>query len=157
MLTDKQTCQQAIFAYLLHIIAATGINKDQEKFIAVSHGAIEFFLKGKDQMKLARRLDRIARQVLSVARDAQTNKADAQKLVICLHGVVANLIERDFLIKQEIVDMFVPFLELEAEQDKTIDGKPITDADWLKLKQSADKLSQKVFLILNKELEYFNN
>jgi hypothetical protein len=41
-------------------------------------------------------------------------------------------------------DAFEPFLEVENEQD-ALNGKKISDQDWLNIKNSAEKVGKKLF------------
>jgi len=66
------------------------------------------------------------------------------KYILIIYSVAKMIIEAGYKLPEYVVEAFEPFLEVENEQ-KTLNGKEISDKDWLNIKNSADKTAKKIF------------
>lgn len=154
-MTDKQVIQQALLPFILTLIANRGLNSENKFYTKLAEEVTVSYLYGKDKAKLIRRLDRIAKEVIDYVVNSQTDIVNTHKLILVIHNVAEKIIEGGFALSEKVVELFQPFLEIEGNQDKTVEGEEITEADWLSLKTSADKIADKVFTNINKQLEYY--
>lgn len=153
-MTDKQICQQAIFPFMLFLVANRGLSSKNQYYMDLAQDIVVKLLEGRDKAKLIRRLDRLAQEIINLIADKRTDLVNGHKLILALHALAQKIIDSGFVFRSEIIDLFGHFLEIEANQDTTIDGKPITNQDWLKLKESADKVTEKIFVRINDNLEF---
>jgi hypothetical protein len=139
---------------LLLIIANKALSSDNVKYAKLAEEVLRNILAGKNEAKLIRRLDREAFKIIVILRDNQTSIVNGHKAILAIHALAAKILESGFVLRQETLDLFQVFLEIEANQTKTIDGTPFSDEDWLNLKKSAEKQAEKMF----KELgQYYIN
>jgi hypothetical protein len=143
---DKEFCQRYYLLPLLSEISQIGIEKGKTskrtvKLKELCNSLFDSKIKehSKDKVKMHRRCFKSGiLRIYDLFTDKQTNHVNTHKLVMALH-LVCWAMKEDDLLEQEIEDLVEEFLRLAREQEKTFDGKDISDKDWEKLKISADK------------------
>jgi hypothetical protein len=155
MLNDKQFCQKyyilALFAEIAHIGIQNGTAIElvaNLKNKCLESWKTKLADNGKDFNKMISRCKRKAvLPIFGIFSDHQTKTVNTHKMVLAMHQV-ALVMKNDGLLDEDVEDIVEQFLDIESKQDETFDKKPISDADWLKLKASADKKVADVLEVL---------
>jgi hypothetical protein len=137
IINDKELCQKAFLPYSLAFIAANGLTKC-EITSNLFNKAKDFVNQITNNSKLHRRIDRAVCRASLIFYDKKLKIINAHKFILALHGVAEKISEKGELTR-ELSELFEPFLEIEAAQKETVDGKEISDSDWIALKASANK------------------
>lgn len=149
-MTDKEICQRAFLLILLSEIADVGIKNGAgiERITTLRKLCLES-LKNKitgtekEVRKLYRRCNRAVDKIFFTVMNHQTREVNTHKLIIALHPV-ALAMKGGGLLDSDVEEIMESFFEIESKQEETFDGKPITDKDWLMLKKSSEKVSEKI-------------
>jgi len=114
----------------------------------LSQALIIELIGDKDKAKMLRRLDRKAHEIYLVMRNKQDDTVHGHKAVLAFYGVAQKMIDDNFQFDQRVTDLIELFLKLEGQQDVDYLGNPLSDDDWLALKNSADKAAEKIYQII---------
>jgi len=152
--SDKTAFEHSFLLFMLGVVALNAIDKDKDKFADPVKKQFLKLCDGKDENKIIRRCWNVSRNVMLIAEDKAENLVSGHKLILILHALAEKVIDSNYRLPQEVVESFMPFLELEADQSIRWDGQVITDQDWLKMKTSAEKVAGKIFLKLREEGYY---
>ena len=165
MLTDKQACQQAIFPFMLFLMANRALSCENQYFMDLAMNVVTPMLEWKDgnksiprdekdKAKLLRRLRKVSCEIIDVIVDKRNDMVCGHKFILTVHKLAQKVLDTGFILQPEVIDLFEPFLEIEANQNKNIKGEEINEEDWLAMKRSADKLTEKIFIKINENLEF---
>lgn len=149
--SDKKLTEDLFFPFQLLLLAleSLGASKGEAMAEKIKEAIASYVSKYRhqdDSIKFIRRCERISREVLLDMADK--NKFSGHKFILVLHCVAQDLIEDGYDFQPFVIELFEPFLEIEAQQDH------ISDDEWILLKKSAEKQAKKLLLKL-KTLNYF--
>ncbi len=145
MKTDKQIISQAFFPAVLSVVASEAISAGNDFYFKKTTDVLDGLFAGKDRAKLMRRALREAVVVIKELQDAQSNKISGHKLILVIYELAQKVLDNHFALQPQVIELLGEFLEIEAKQDTTIDGKKINDEDWLAVKKSAEKQAERIF------------
>lgn len=146
----KRACQEATILKILIEIAEIGIKEGDCSSIVskLRNKANQLFYKTIDNdKKLEFRCLKASHFIFLVFRNEKTKEVNTHKMILALHQIGDWLIDNN-LFSEESRELLQEFLTIEGKQDETFDGKVITNEDWIKLKNSADKRVKDVIEII---------
>ena len=73
MLTDKQTCQQTIFPFMLFLMANRALSCENQYFMDLAMNVVTPMLEGKDKAKLLRRLRKVSCEIIDIIVDKRND------------------------------------------------------------------------------------
>lgn len=148
MMNEKNICQQAIFPFLLGVAAARALSGSNLLYISKTQLVLEKMLAGFNKDKILRRIGRTSSFIINSLVDKQTDEVNGHKFILVIYFIAQKALDSGIVFDQELLDLFDVFFEIEAEMSKNHEGKVITEQDYSKLKESAERTSTKIFQII---------
>ncbi|CAB4213354.1 hypothetical protein UFOVP1451_24 [uncultured Caudovirales phage] len=143
--SDKKAFEESFLLFQLGVVALNAISKDISEFAAPVKQVFLAATEGKNQVKIIKRCARVSKDLMPLIQNKQEAKVEGHKFILILYSLTQKILDSGYILPPQVIEAFVPFLELEAAQDKRPSGEIITNEDWLKIKASADKISGKLF------------
>ena len=145
---DSDFIKMAIIPYFLGTLALYGIKFKEASFFKLCKSFYEDLCKTyvKEIRKMNARLDGLNTKIMNELVNKQNRELNTHKAIICLNAVIQMAIDNNNFDKdyaEKLVSFLEPFQEIESRM-------PMTDEEWLALKESADKKAKKIYeLIFN--------
>lgn len=144
--SDKNLVQDLFLPYNLTVIALESLQGDiGMKLAGMIKDNIQSYVKRYKVNaihKISKRIDQLAHKTITDIADKR--KLSGHKYIILLHSLAELIVAEGIWLPEWIEDIFVPFLEIEHQQE-------ISDDEWLLLKASAEKQARKVLQKLQDE------
>lgn len=152
--SDKRTTEEALLLFQLQLLANESMSAKNDDYAAPVREAMKKVCEGKNLYRIVNRCRRISLSVMiPLVCDKQSDKIDGHKFILVLHALAELIINDGYNLPVEVIEQFEPFLEVESNQDVKGDKK-ISDDDWLRIKQSAEKIANKIYIKLKEEGYY---
>lgn len=143
--SDKTALEESFLLFQLGVVALNAISKDIAEFAAPVKQVFLAATEGKNQLKIIKRCARVSKDLAPLIQNKQEAKVEGHKFILILYSLAQNILDSGYVLPPQVIESFVPFLELEARQNKKSTGEEITTEDWSKIKASADKIAAKLF------------
>lgn len=135
--SEKQLVEENLLIFILSVIALESV-KDQKLASPLKK---QFLENCKDKsFKISRRCGRLVADLEIV--DKQNGMINGHKLILTIHSLAELLAEKGQL-KEFMIELFEPFLEIENRQQ-------MDEKEWFVLKNSAEKQAIKLLNKLQK-------
>jgi hypothetical protein len=150
--SDKNLVQDLFLPYNLTVIALESIQgKVGLELGDMIKGKIQPYVKqykANSLHKITKRIDQLAHKTITDIIDKR--KLSGHKFILLLHSLAELIIAEGVWLPEWIEDIFAPFLEIEHQQ-------VIDEAEWIRLRASAQKQAKKILQKLQGERFFIKN
>ena len=145
MMNDKPRCQNAILPAVVFALTqdALKLSKDEaekESLARINAIALKVYSAYANNWKLVKRTSKALNRILELFVDSRDGTYHIRKVILALFGAT-QLALNEYLIQNESALVVQDALNLEAKLE-------FNEADWFKLKASADKKVEDILKII---------